>query len=195
MALIICHSCGKSISDTSSHCIHCGVPTAPEAVPEKTETAEAPRLTSFNGLPPKTAFLLDKEFKEKCSPIDPWLKQHLSILYDMLHLCATAFCVFTGIFLGRNLAYKIFDFLDNPVYLPFLETIHDFSKTCAIGLTLGVLGIYLMHYIRLRISHANLIYKKKFQRWLLEEKQIEYIIPFKTVRAKEKFDAIDLDNI
>ena len=195
MALIICHSCGKSISDTSSHCIHCGAPTAPEAFPEKTEAVEEPRLPPFNALNEITKNRLNEEFKEKCSPIDPWLKRHLSILYDMLHLCATAFCVFMGIFLGRNLAYKIFDFLDNPVYLPFWETIHDFSKTCTNWLLLGIFGVCLMHYICLRYSHANLIYKKKFQKWLLEEKQIEYIIPFKTVRAKEKFDAIDLDNI
>ncbi len=195
MALIICRACGKTISDTAERCVHCGALTAPEPAVQTIEKKEEPRLTSFNELPEKTKDRLSREFQEKCAWHDPWLNRYRFFKNARDLLASPFLIVWLGIHWGGDLAYKMFDFLSGPVYHPFWETVHNVSKACALWLCLGIFVIVVLPTFYYRFMLGGAIYKKKLQKWLREEKQMDYIVTFKNAKAKQRFDSIDLENI
>lgn len=73
MALIICPNCGKSISDTTEKCFHCGYNL-------RTQTVAPTELQRFNKLTVSEQDKLRKEYYSKNPEYESYNKKYQSFL-------------------------------------------------------------------------------------------------------------------
>ena len=96
-------------------------------------------------------------------------------------------------FVGRTILTKLnmISISNSPPYL--IEFAISFIALGA--LLIGMFIYSIVKRIYYRSINAKYVYMKKFQRWLNNEKNIEYFPPLKTIRQQMLFDNIDLDNL
>ena len=204
MGLIVCKNCGKRISDTVDDCIHCGAPindkpfdkeNAPSSptIESAPPSPETPRKKVFTHLGLKKRLELEMEFLES----DKWAKRYQRDRNEMGEFGSAIFVTF-GLFMcigfvGRTILTKLnmISISNSPPYLI------EFSISfIALGALLIGMFIYsIVKRIYYRSINAKYVYMKKFQRWLNNEKNIEYFPPLKTIRQQMLFDNIDLDKL
>ncbi len=207
MALIECKECGKRISDTTKLCIHCGAPTSiskpdvvgdsenahkqgqssvahvgdtnqkePEAQAEKTE----PKII-FQKLDKNTQCELEKEF---------WKVDKRAKKYRMKNKSGRYFLMLG---FGYFWYYLIVIFiLDNTIKLPDSLVIKNWEIYHIVysgyfeyaALFLSLIGVICMIVGTIKFIHETgqskkeVLYKKRFQAWLLMEKNVDYIPQF-----------------
>ncbi len=202
MALIICKNCGKSISDKSNLCIHCGASTAHTIATEAPQNNQSRKdIPSYNLLTKNEREALKEKFIEECSAKDSWLRRYILKAHEIK---LNSRCCFISIIAhwGMKLAYSFFGFLCDPISQDSAYNLHSILKTtheCAKYFTwifLGILVLYtIVSLIFLRVNISHLIFKKKLQKWLRDEKQMEYSPAFKNEKMRQRFSHLDLNKI
>ncbi len=196
MALIVCHECGKRVSDTSDICIHCGVPLKkcdateikelPNEKEEKTEkdrTAES--VLRFNSLGKEEQRNITKAFL-KSDKISKKYRDKL-LTNDMLIKIFTLnflLLVFSLGFLYFGLGHLV-------------KTQESFILIALFGGVIAILqSVFMFIFIfRRRILNRNmkrLVFEKKFQTWLMENKGISYNPVFINEREKRFFESLKI---
>lgn len=183
MALIVCPKCGKNVSDTTEKCFHCGF--------NLVTRSEAPVvLQRYNRLPVSEQNKLRSEYYKLNPEYESFDRQHkkfikiTNIIYIIGAICGLiAFCFYFG--------SKIYRLVNNTNITWTLISILIF-----VVLEIGtILTSFIMRKVPYkRYRYNNLIIEKKFQKWLKDKKNIEYVVTFKEKQKKDKefFDQIDI---
>lgn len=199
MALTVCRHCGKTISDTVETCIHCGEIIAepvsePEAVqPQATEPqeeAEEQVVYDYFVYGEAQRLKLEEAFLKS----DAWAYKYRLAESDLGKFKSLFGDVMAGLFFSAVallLAYVyIFDMQAYSV---------DLIKAALIGGGIlfavslpAMLVLSIVRKVRGK-SEDKLIYIKKYQKWLLEEKNISYEPKFEKKQMQELFDSINLE--
>jgi len=209
MSLIICKKCGRRVSNTANNCIHCGASLKEEisnklemisTVEEHTEKENIEGLEniiysghriSFNQFSDDDRFALEREFLFK----DKWARKYRSIKEEL----NAFFYAWTYVLLTIISALMILGlnrFFDNLLLInPSMAVLSTTSFILLGVLLLGMLIYSMVMKIIFKVSLAKYIYMKKFQKWLKEEKAIEYKPALLTIKDKEIFDSLDLNNL
>lgn len=202
MALIICKNCGKKISDTIDVCIHCGCNLRETEIPEQASQVQNEAVeicesqqTDFDDLIALEKTKLETEFLKD----DEWSNKYmrdrseLSSFAKPLLLCPLFAVALSGAFV-RILNF----FIDMSTSMS--DILNPTAKTVAIisGVALAVLCIAMFIYsIAKRISnavtHARYIYYRRFQKWLLEKKNITFFPKMRTMHQKRIFESITIE--
>ena len=220
MALIICKCCGKKISDTVKTCIHCGAQLSDEtnchlssdseeffpfddsdcesvsvnsdidsATDDDNQTENKKKFVNFNTFDEKQKTLLEKEFLKT----DKWAmkyRRNKEESEDYLDV------FITGVFL--LLIYVLctikFKFYSITAINPNLDKIALFLLIAAGAISGFAIIYFFVSKIIYAVSDKKYIYIWKFQKWIREEKSIEYNPPFLSVKEKAKFIQINEDN-
>lgn len=201
MALITCWKCEKRYSDTVDKCIHCGASKErPDGIEEASATperlgdlcAEAPRVDNpkykdFFSYSDEERDSLEKDFWKYDNKAFKWRRIELEVNESFKNLrtllIPTNICFFAMMVLGRTIDS---DNISNFILAFMVGVIIALAWSMVLGIGLGVTKIYVNSSIK------SLIYLKKLQKWLLEEKRIIFIPRFSTRRKKEAFDSLDL---
>ena len=194
MALIICSNCGKKISDTTEKCVHCGCPTkhAVEEISQNCIQDDANKNQAavvYAYLDNYQKEKLEKEFLAS----DKWARKYQRNSLEAPSFATPLFvCVFSALMI-LFLYFKIAEgyIADDPINPEMLEL------SIALFVSLGVLTVAMFIYsiviqINFALKRDRFVYMKKFQLWLLVNKNIEYDPPVYTLREKKIFDNIKL---
>lgn len=193
MAIIICKKCGKKVSDTTDVCIHCGHPTHEEKSSDKEEKIKIEKnVYNFNSFAEDDKLILERDFLRA----DKWAmnyrtrKEEISSFLAMLAI--TLFCLVLAL---KIVGYVNKDFFAGEIYN---ESFAAIAISCLIALLalLLVISVYsVCMNINFKVTMARFIYMKKFQKWLKENKNIEYTPPFIKTKEKEIFEKINIDTL
>ena len=203
MALIICKNCGKKISDTIDVCIHCGCNLKETENPEQAsqaqnETSQICELqqTDFDDLIELEQTKLEAEFLKE----DEWSNKYMR---DRLELKSFAKPLFFYPFLAYAVSLIFIRtlglFLDMDTFFSG-DIVNPTAKTVAIisGVGLAVLCVAMFVYsiakrLHNGVTHARYIYYKRFQKWLIEKKNITFFPKMKTLRQNRIFESITIE--
>ena len=198
MALIKCRECGKSISDTTDKCIHCGAfvhkNDADESADENnSESINLDDFVIFKDLMAHKRIELEMEFCHS----DKWALRYVRKIHEPKSIQKIA-----GIADMFGFACIIFVILfarTNPDWQPYNDKL--FTAGIILGICTGIVGFaitffsLIFQYIHARSIKKNLYYHKKLQVWLRKEKNIIYYPDFATQKIKDKYDSITEDEI
>ncbi len=202
MALIVCKHCGQKISDTVEMCIHCGALISGEPFVQKEESEDADTLD--RNKEEKTAQYDYEKYNEDIRiqleqqflTTDKWARSFRrkgveiqkfkslfswGIILPVLIVLAVRYC-YSNVF--KESFYN-----EIPLGIAGMGAILLFTVSLILTVVLFFVG---MVYKR---SLNKYIYMKKYQRWLLEEKNVRYTPVFLDKKSKEKFEKLDIDNI
>ena len=220
MALIICKYCGKKVSDTVKTCIHCGAQLSEETdrhlssdtkeffsfddddcesvsansdiesvTNDDNKTENNKKLINFNTFDEKQKTLLEKEFLKT----DKWAmkyRRNKEESEDYLDVFITGVLLF-AIYVWCTIKFK-FDSLT--VINPNLDKIALFLLIAAGAISGFAIIYFFVSKIIYAVSDKKYIYIWRFQKWLREEKSIEYTPPFLSVKEKAKFIKMSENN-
>ena len=198
MALIICENCGKKVSDTAKNCIHCGAslltkevlpqpPAVEEMVEQKEQASEKlDNFVKFKNLEKKQQEALLKEFWKEDLPARKYQKkktileffQYGILLYLLIpNLVAIVF---------------LFVFRFQPQSTDGLLLIYSLFAAMMIlqPILLLIFGIIMKLTVDSKVK--TLAYKKRFQIWAKETKQIVYKPTFENRVESQMFEQIDV---
>ena len=207
MALIECKECGKRISDTTRVCIHCGAPTC-VSKPDAVGDSENTQKQSQNGVAhdvenkqkepeaqaektePRSIFQkLDKntqcELEEEFWKVDKRAKK-----YRIKNKFSRYFLILGFSYVWYYLIVVFI--LDNTIKLPDSLVILNWDIYHIFysghfeyaALVLPLIGVICMIVGTVKFIHETgqskkeVLYKKRFQAWLLMEKNVDYIPQF-----------------
>lgn len=204
MALTVCKSCGKTVSDTVETCIHCGGSINGETIEQNVQqNVRLQEETSANTEATKEhdvydyfiysedrRLSLEKAFIES----DKWAYNYRRteeeirkfkslfesiILFNMLSSFAL---MLAFMFIFDFKAYKV-------------DLIYIALAGSAILFVLSSLMSVVLHFMikARRNAPERLVYLKKYQKWLLEEKNISFNPKFKKKGSQEAFANISVD--
>lgn len=199
MALIVCRHCRKTVSDTVETCIHCGGLIAepinqPEVtLPQETAAQTKSKKTTiydYSSFSDERKQKLEKAFLES----DAWaykyrhtgneLRSFKSLFCNIilcLWLSATAFLL-AFIFLADMRAYDV-----NLI-------LYALAGAGILFAVSAIISIILFIVLKIRKnSDERLIYLKKYQKWLMEEKNVSYKPKFAKAQMQEVFNWINLE--
>ena len=189
MALITCKNCGKSISDTTEKCIHCGAPVGVD-VETTADSADNASVKTENKTEKKINFLamsdedqikLEEEFLDSDPDAFKWYKS----------------------FYEKKIISGVMVVLMIPCLLGML-----FVTTQDGSIELRIAGIFLLvafcilaivfSFSSKGISPRNnkrkqFVYQKRFQRWLKDKKNIEYTPTIWRKSDEAIFESVDID--
>ena len=202
MALIVCKKCGQKISDTVELCIHCGALISGEPVVEKEESKDVD-IPNQNKEEKMVQYNYEKydediriQLEQQFLTTDKWAKsfrrkgveieQFKSLFSWGLILPALIVLVVKCCY-----SYIFKESYYNELFLgiAIIGAISLFAVSLILTVVLFFVGVA---YKR---SLNKYIYMKKYQRWLLEEKNVRYTPVFLDQKSKEKFEKLDIDNI
>ncbi|MBR2965516.1 MAG: zinc ribbon domain-containing protein [Clostridia bacterium] len=200
MALIECSRCGKKISDTTDTCIHCGASTKPLNFDETSSfqneqygnesSNESTCLPDFDSFGDDCKTELEKEFLKTDVRAMKYRRRRAEI--------GQFFRIFCWI-VSANFIISIFltevssQIIGNTVYYKTLDKLSEYLFVALIVLALSCLIYAIVTPIVMKISVKRYVYMKKFQKWLREEKKIDYTPPLMKIKQKNIFDSIDLE--
>lgn len=196
MAIIICKSCGKKVSDTVDICIHCGKSPTKEITEAPKETnpkdSNEVKKQNFFDLNQKQQFALESEFLKQ----DKFAKRYMLDTMEF-GFYITPLCFYPIL---AVLALRLIRFLSQAFNIPLGENVinETFSTLAAVfGIGLIVLCACMFIYglgkkVYNLITQARFVYMKKFQKWLIENKDIVFYPELKNARQKAIFDAINI---
>ena len=190
MNFIICPNCKKNISEKTEKCIHCGAPIQQNKTPTSPSTEN--NITNYTTLTIPQQEKLQAEFNYKNKTAEAiWRFEVEMNSYKTLSDIGGLAFVLIALFI--TIAIR---------YVP-LDQVHN-EKLMGIAVALWL--ILLVFFIALKIIFTVMkkkynkslkfyYYLKLYQRWLLEEKKIQLIPPFRSLKEKEIFDNIDIHDI
>lgn len=196
MALVVCKKCNRTFSDTRNACIHCGALLNEEK--EESKYKQIKNLISLDNFDNSEQIQLEQEFLKNNKGA---YKYKQSTTFDKF---ATFTIIFSIVFFIVYFALMIYVSVADMEGVTWYDennvddTLAFVSLGCAV---LSVLTTILWRVIEAVIilfnkeSIKKYIYLKQFQKWLLEEKNIEYEPVFKKDWQREKFDKIDLTSM
>lgn len=200
MALTVCKNCGKTVSDTVETCIHCGGSINSETMEQnvyqqeetstKTEATDEHNVYDYYIYSETRRVSLEKAFIES----DKWAYNYRRIeeeIRKFKSLFETIILVTVWSSLALILAFIfIFDF---KAYKEDLIYIALAGST--ILFVLSALMSFVLHFMikARRNAPERLVYLKKYQKWLLDEKNISYKPVFKKKSSQEAFTNISID--
>ena len=201
MALITCKNCGKNISDTTEHCIHCGAPTKETYFENQTfenqtfentyyqqDTQPQPKISLFDNFSDKKKAALESEFLKSNVQIMKYRRKGVEKRTFRLVFCYMWVLIIAGALLPKLLANK---FYNGEIYKPeFIEySIYFIFGFAVVALVSLITSIYLAISYSDKVKKAA--YQKFFQEWLLKEKNIVYYPNFIKNEEQQLFDQID----
>ena len=202
MGLIVCKKCGHKISDTVENCIHCGQVTINDCVDSKPEDAIDKQNINLNSsiinylsLDRDTKRCLETEFLNQ----DKWAIKYYQTtraltFYSKAWLMVTAWIVL--IFQTIEIIYLFID-NDKKILSSYIVNDNLFRISTALLAILYALLIAMVLYsiikkIQFKATFAKYVYLRKYQKWLKDQKQIEYV-PVLCEKENIIFDSIDLN--
>ncbi len=200
MALITCKSCGKTISDTTSVCIHCGAPTQEPSAPIENETAsdvqkdntEKENIVYFKDLKEEEKDALQYEFWQADKRARAYIQKEVN-LYSYLFFSILALVLPRALLALRDWVKD--KFFEGNVHSEDWLTYSDFFAVAIAVLWIAclVLWIYTLFTYRSRLKRQT--YHRRLQKWLLENKNIHFMPNFLSKKDQEVFEKIDLNTI
>ena len=198
MALIVCKTCGKKVSDTVDRCIHCGAPIAEEPfvlkTEEKKETVKKSEQTlhNYSSYDSADQIKLEKEFLSQ----DKWARRFRRTKNDIskfkhwfIHMC-WLFIIYRLVYL-----YLYKEVFEQSIYRKDMTDVSIYLMVALFAVSfIGMLVTWGMEIAKKR-SVKRYIYLKKYQRWLKETKQIQYNPQFFEKKEQAAFDQIDIEKI
>ena len=203
MALIKCEKCGRTISDTTNKCIHCG-----EIVHKKngydahdnssskdnSESIILDDFTNYKDLMGHKRIELELEF---CYS-DKWALKYVRKIHEPISILKIAGIADTfGLACYMAVVILIYT---NPSWQPYNDKF--FMGGIVLGIFTGIIGFattilsLIFNKIHIKSVKKNLYYFKKFQFWLIKEKNIVFYPDyFATQEIKDKYDSITEDEI
>ena len=117
MALITCKNCGKNISDTTEHCIHCGAPTKETYFENQTfentyyqqDTQPQPKISLFDNFSDKKKAALESEFLKSNVQIMKYRRKGVEKRTFRLVFCYMWFLMLASGLLPKLLANKFYN--------------------------------------------------------------------------------------
>ncbi len=200
MALITCGKCGKKVSNTTTNCIHCGAKIYVAEQPQM----EEPTVTSEPETPPKIKGIafsslnedeqikLENEFVSK--DIRAKKYRRMGVEAKIFGFIAFWMLLFARLLLVIQ-GYIITDMFGGVIYQPDLI---DWSGSILSVLVIVWLVAFIMcvySAIAFKNRLRKCIYMKKFQKWLMDEKNINYIPNLITEKDRQLFNQIDLNTM
>ncbi len=208
MALIVCKNCGKNISDTTENCIHCGTPVKESLeqsvleTEENTEKAEAVEVKEAKKEEKSTRknylFLsddeqvkLEEEFWEYDKEAFEWYrkiyrKKYMDIPLMLISVVALAACgLFMNLFVDFSSKFSM--------TFGVLGTILCFLAAVT-GFVLVGFGTSISAFTRKKERRQQFIYQKRFQRWLREKKNLDFMPTVFRNGEESIFESVDIDN-
>lgn len=200
MALITCGKCGKKVSNTRSTCFQCGAKIyfteeinieAPAVINEFEETPEV-TLPVFSSLSEDEQIDLENEFISKDKRARKYRRTGAEIK-------KFGFIGFWLLLFGRLLfalqSYIIVNVFDEKIYQPKL--IEWSNNILAVLVIIWLLAFIMCIYSSITFKNRlrKCIYMKKFQKWLKDEKNINYIPNLITEKDRKTFNQIDLNTM
>ena len=207
MALITCKYCGKSISDTTNKCIHCGgeVKTNPtlennvtnedakfastHATPE-TKNSSNDKKVQFDKLGKNYQVDLEEEFMNSNKSLFKYRRKGIEIkkfgeIAMWLLLLPRVLLVIQSYVAKKFFNGVIYDQI-------WIERSYQFAIAIAF---VWIVSLIMLFYsgISYRNKVKKIAYKKLFQKWLLEERQIVYYPNLTTNKEQQIFDNIDIN--
>lgn len=197
MALINCSKCGKKVSDKAEKCIHCGATLKEEKVEllkkeekQVTKVENKKNVIKFFSLNRESQTRLEQEFISTDVKLMKFKRREIELeKFSHLGNCFINFGFFC--FLGLSLIITFL--LNGEVYRPNIASIGGILLVISMGLGVLIKIYNLISKIMIKTSSKKLIYLKKFEKWLKDNKEIEYSTIAMTSREKEIFDKIDLE--
>ena len=194
MAIIICKSCGKKVSDTVDVCIHCGKNPLQDIEEVELQSLEQEVLeektVDFNELSEAERLKLEGEFLKEDEWSKKYMRSHLEafpfmrplLVYPaLLFLILRLLFSFTDIFVGSEIENEG----------AFISAI-----ACGIGLVAVCVVMFVYSIIRRiynRAIHARYIYYRRLQKWLQEKKNISFFPELRTLSQKAFFESIVIE--
>ena len=195
MALIVCEKCGKKISDTASECIHCGAKIGVEndvssEMNEKEKKKNEPK--DFLSFSDDKQEKLEIEFLNYDVEARKWYQKHgafskLAVSGMGLATVSFVFAFIISLLFGDK----------NPA--ESTDTVNMLYNVGYVGVrVLQVFGIitclvFNVAFIVVKRKKRPEVYKKRFQKWLMDNKNIAYNPFFETQKERERFESVDLD--
>lgn len=208
MALITCRNCGKNISDTTDHCIHCGAPTKETYFENQTfesttyqenyqqdntqyyqqDTQPKPKISLFDNFSDNKKADLESEFLKSNAQIMKYRRKGVEKRTFGLMFCYMCVLIMTCGILPKILANK---FYDGVIYKPeFIEySVYFIFGFAVVALVSLIASIYSAISYNDKVKKAA--YQKFFQEWLAKEKNITYYPNFIKIEEQQLFDQID----
>ncbi len=199
MALIICRNCGKKVSDTVKICIHCGASLLPEEVPPQPHAVEEIVEKKEKSSESQDVFVkfknLDKK-QQKALLEEFWKEDILARKYQKKKAILEFF------------QYEILLYLLIPNLIAIvLWFVFKFQPQSTGGLLLvcsSLAAMVILHPILILIfgiimkvtvdsKVKTLTYKKRFQIWAKETRQIVYKPTFDNKAERQMFEQIDIE--
>lgn len=181
MALITCPNCGKEVSDTNCKCFHCCY----DFITQKEKPQKLPDYGAFTLSEQEK---LRKEFYSTNSKYERYIKKTVKLI-KLINITYVLSILFTLSFITFSITAKIVRF--------------EFTESMAI-IILIVVGFWIItitsNVILRKVPFRKyrkkeLLIEKKFQKWLKEEKNVNYVVPFTKKQKKDKafFDSINVE--
>lgn len=184
MPLIPCPHCGKQISDTSGKCIHCG-----ESLIQEVEKQNYNKLTDKEKADLREEFYKFYPEYKNCNIKKQKRLKHSAIIGFMGFGCGIVMLLMylVNFLSGKKLfsSNNIFLFIGVSVMvLTFIFLITFFIMTL------------IRHSKDKKYQRNEIIIEKKFQKWLLENKNIEYPVAV-NLEGNDRafFNSIDINKI
>lgn len=215
MAIIICKHCGNKVSDTVDTCIHCGVSLTEfketkataddtkaadipicedteEKTVKKTQEEENKPLVNFDRFDESRRLALEEEFLKS----DTWAMKYRQRKEEVSSYGAIVLFYFNAFLLaGIIFKEKLVNLLEKVIYNDTFDKLGGYLMIAGGVALLLCLGYVIAYRVISIFSIKEFVYMKKFQKWLREERNIDYIPPILTIKEQEKFDSVDLNNI
>ena len=211
MALIVCKNCGKKISDTTENCIHCGtsVKESLEQIALETEentvNAEAAEVKetkeekkeekstrkNYLSLSDDEQMRLEEEFWEYDGEAFEWYRK----IYRKKRMDIPLMLISVGSFAvaGLFMNFLLDTSSEKSMIFAALGAI-----LCSIG---GFVGFILVGcdtsisiFTRKKERRQQFIYQKRFQHWLREKKNLDFMPTVFRSGEEEIFESIDIEN-
>ena len=189
MALINCKKCGKTVSDTVLNCIHCGAPLKEEPNAEQ-ETSKKDVFPLFTDLSDTERTAIENEFLSS----DKKSMRYRQRCAEKSKFGTLSLLLFV---LGRVLLYAQ-DYVLNNLFTVYNPEFIDLSEKLLVGIVIlwavtDAIAIYLAIVAKSRVKKQ--LYKKKLQRWILINKNMDYTPKFLSEKDRLVFNSIDLDTM
>ena len=184
MALITCKSCGKSISDTTEKCVHCGALVGVEVEEPSSSvdnsSVKKKKALNFLTMSDEDQVRLEEEFWETDKEAFEWYKSMyeskiVSAVVMFMYPISFILIMIFGINSGSSIGFLIVGSL---FFFAFL----------VIATVFFIKGMPFK-----RVRRKQFVYQKRFQRWLKDKKNIEYTPTIWRKSEEALFESVDID--
>ena len=183
MAIIVCPKCGKNSSNTNEKCFHCGFNL-------RLQSVEPVQLQRYIKLPSAEQERLRKEYYSLNPKYESYMKKRDRFI-RRINITAIVTGIFSALYILLWIVTRIIKAVTKASISWALIPAIIFGVIWVIAI---IANVVLRKVTYRKYRRNDLIIEKKYQKWLKEEKQIEYIVSFTTKQRKDKeyFDKINI---